>query len=205
MGGGLSLRVMGERGVLVEAEFPDPAALASAISMVFGDRLEDVVPAATTVLVRLVDAVTPDDIDRLAQLPATTHEPSPAEVEVVEIDVRYDGEDLVAVAEQLGMSIADVIEAHSTAEYRVEFCGFAPGFAYLGGLPTRLHLPRRATPRVRVPAGSVAIAAGYSAVYPSSSPGGWHLLGSTTTVMWDVHRTPPSPLRPGVAVRFRAR
>lgn len=196
---------MGERAVLVEAGPLDPPALADAITLSLGDRLEDVLPAAATVLVRLIDEVTPDVIERITRLTTSDIDRAPVAAGAVDIDVRYDGADLAAVAEAVGLSIAEVVELHSGAEYRVEFCGFAPGFAYLSGLPSRLHLPRRATPRVRVPAGAVAIAADYSAVYPSASPGGWHLLGSTSTVLWDVQRTPPSPLRPGVAVRFRPR
>jgi len=84
----------------------------------------------------------------------------------------------------------------------VEFCGFAPGFAYLRGLPPQLHLPRRASPRTQVPAGSVAIAAHYSAVYPNDSPGGWHLVGTTSLSVWDANQNPPALLQPGTAVRF---
>ena len=205
MGDALTVLAMGERALLVEAGPLDPPALADAITLSLGDRLEDVLPAAATVLVRLIDEVTPEVIERITRLTTSGIGPAPVVAGAVDIDVRYDGEDLAAVAEAVGLSIAEVVGLHSGAEYRVEFCGFAPGFAYLSGLPSRLHLPRRATPRVRVPAGSVAIAAGDSAVYPSASPGGWHLLGSTSTVVWDVQRTPPSPLRPGVAVRFRPR
>jgi KipI family sensor histidine kinase inhibitor len=119
-----------------------------------------------------------------------------------DIPVDYDGEDLVAVAALVGCSVADVVEMHSAATYRVAFCGFAPGFGYLTGLDPRLHVPRRDTPRTKVPAGSVAIASEYSAVYPRSSPGGWHLLGTTKTTMWNVNHTPPSLLQPGDTVRF---
>jgi KipI family sensor histidine kinase inhibitor len=84
----------------------------------------------------------------------------------------------------------------------VGFCGFAPGFAYLEGLDPGLHLPRRATPRTRVPPGSVAIAAAYTAVYPTASPGGWHLVGSTAMAVWDAERSPPALLAPGTLVRF---
>lgn len=90
---------------------------------------------------------------------------------------RYDGEDLEAVARALDATIADVVALHAGATYTVDTIGFAPGFAYLVGLEPRLHLPRRATPRPRVPAGSLAIAGGFTAVYPFDSPGGWHLLG----------------------------
>ena len=98
----------------------------------------------------------------------------------------------------------EVVARHTGSSFRVDFCGFAPGFAYLSGLDEALWLPRRSTPRTRVPAGSVAIANVYSAVYPGVSPGGWHLLGTTTTRIWDVDRLPPALLEPGTEVRFVA-
>jgi KipI family sensor histidine kinase inhibitor len=88
------------------------------------------------------------------------------------------------------------------SSFRVDFCGFAPGFAYLTGLDEALWLPRRSTPRTRVPAGSVAIASEYSAVYPGASPGGWHLLGTTSAQVWDPDRVRPALLEPGTKVRF---
>jgi KipI family sensor histidine kinase inhibitor len=109
----------------------------------------------------------------------------------------------VDVARQLGLGVDEVIDRHIAAEYTVAFCGFSPGFGYLSGLDPALHLERRATPRTRVPRGAVAIAAGYSAVYPSASPGGWHLIGSTTTMLWDERADPPAALVPGRRVRFR--
>ena len=121
----------------------------------------------------------------------------------VVLDVVYDGEDLAAVAAASGLSVDEVIALHSGALYRCDFCGFAPGFAYLSGLDPLLHLPRRATPRTSVPAGSVAIAGPYTAVYPSASPGGWHLLGRTDATLWDLDADPPSPITPGTTVRFR--
>ncbi|MFM8712464.1 MAG: 5-oxoprolinase subunit B family protein [Actinomycetota bacterium] len=120
----------------------------------------------------------------------------------VEIAVRYDGADLADIATACSLSIDEVISLHSGADYRVAFCGFAPGFAYLIGLPKTLHTARRESPRAQVPAGSVAIAAGYSAVYPRESPGGWHLLGTTTATMWDSTRDSPALLQPGQRVRF---
>ena len=104
---------------------------------------------------------------------------------VVEVPVTYDGPDLDEVARATGLSVAEVVDLHSSTPHRVAFCGFMPGFAYLVGLPSALHLARRTTPRPRVPAGSVAIAAGYSGVYPRESPGGWHLIGWTDVVLWD--------------------
>jgi KipI family sensor histidine kinase inhibitor len=125
-----------------------------------------------------------------------------ANSKVTEIPVRYDGDDLADVAERCSLSIDQVIALHGSVVFSVEFCGFSPGFSYLRGLPPQLHLPRRNSPRPRVPAGSVAIAAHYAAVYPSESPGGWHLLGTTNSRMWDITRDPPALLQPGQRVRF---
>ena len=132
----------------------------------------------------------------------TKIEPAIASQHIVEIFVRYDGDDLNSVAEQCGITTREVISLHTSVDFTVEFCGFAPGFAYLIGLPSSLILPRRTTPRPRVTAGSVAIAAHYSAVYPRESPGGWHVLGTTTQDMWDINRRPPAVLQPGMRVRF---
>jgi KipI family sensor histidine kinase inhibitor len=95
-----------------------------------------------------------------------------------------------------------VAEAHAGAEYVVGFIGFAPGFAYLTGLDERLHVPRRESPRTKVPAGAVAIADRFTAVYPRPSPGGWQLIGHTDVELWDVERDPPARLTPGTRVRF---
>lgn len=99
------------------------------------------------------------------------------------------GQDLDFLAEQAGLSTHEVIELHSSAVYTVQFLGFLPGFAYLQGLPTALQFPRRATPRARVPAGTLAIGAAYSAVYPWESPGGWHLLGHVERILFDPEPT----------------
>jgi KipI family sensor histidine kinase inhibitor len=136
--------------------------------------------------------------------PRRTRRPRP--VDAVEIPVRYggeDGPDLEEAARALGLTPHQVVDLHAEAEYDVLLLGFAPGFAYLGPLPPKLSLPRRATPRTRVPPGSVAIAGRQTAVYPSSTPGGWHLIGRTDLVMWDAAREPPALLRPGQRVRFR--
>ena len=118
------------------------------------------------------------------------------------IEVVYDGADLAAIAEWTRLSIDEVIRRHSAALYTVAFCGFSPGFAYLRGLDPSLQLPRRSTPRTSVPAGSVAMAAGYSCVYPSASPGGWHLLGRADVRVFDPDRSEPALLRPGMTVSF---
>ncbi|MFJ7194613.1 MULTISPECIES: allophanate hydrolase subunit 1 [unclassified Streptomyces] len=126
--------------------------------------------------------------------------------EAVELPVVYDGPDLADVAEAWGVTAAEVPRLHAGTEFRVAFCGFAPGFGYLTGLPDRLHLPRRATPRTRVPAGAVALAGPYTGVYPRPSPGGWQLIGRMPDPgpLWDPHREPAALLGPGARVRFVA-
>lgn len=120
----------------------------------------------------------------------------------VTVAVRYDGPDLAEVAALWEVSPEEVPGIVGGITFRVAFCGFAPGFGYLTGLPARLHLPRRATPRTAVPAGSLALAGEYAGVYPRSSPGGWQLIGSTDAVLWDPAREPAALFAPGVRVRF---
>jgi KipI family sensor histidine kinase inhibitor len=120
----------------------------------------------------------------------------------ITIPVSYDGPDLGEVCERLGITPESFIELHAGTEYTAHAVGFVPGFAYLGELDERLRLPRRATPRVRVPAGSVAIAAANTAVYPFATPGGWHLVGSTRSTMFDAARERPALIGVGARVRF---
>ena len=122
--------------------------------------------------------------------------------EVVEIAVHYDGPDLAEVAALTGLDVDEVVSAHTGRPWLVGFAGFAPGFAYLVGGDPRLDVPRRGTPRTRVPAGSVGLAGEFSGIYPRSSPGGWQLIGRTDQVLWDLDRDPPALLRPGMRVRF---
>ena len=133
--------------------------------------------------------------------PVTAADPGP----VTHVPVRYggaDGPDLAEVAVRTGLSEDDVVRLHAGAEYRVFCVGFVPGFPYLGMLPEELALPRRSTPRLRVPAGSVAIAGRQTGIYPSDTPGGWHVIGRTDLSAWDPHRDPPALLEPGARVRF---
>ncbi|MFJ6215922.1 allophanate hydrolase subunit 1 [Streptomyces sp. NPDC092296] len=159
----------------------------------------EIVPAACTVL---LDGL--DDPGALAaelpgwRVPAVGSGDGP----LIEVPVVYDGADLAEAAARWGVDEAEAVRLHSGREYRVAFCGFAPGFGYLTGLPERLALPRRDSPRTRVPAGSVAVAGAYTGVYPSPSPGGWQLLGRTDLRLWDPAREPAALLAPGVRVRF---
>jgi KipI family sensor histidine kinase inhibitor len=130
---------------------------------------------------------------------------SPARSPMVEIPVRYggdDGPDLGEVATTLGLAPSEVVRRHASGEYTVLFLGFAPGFAYLGGLPPELATPRRPTPRERVPTGSVAIAGAQTAVYPHAMPGGWNLIGRTDATLFDPSVNPPARLLAGATVRF---
>ncbi|NUT39900.1 MAG: allophanate hydrolase subunit 1 [Thermoactinospora sp.] len=151
-----------------------------------------------------VAGTTPDRSDAARRSPAPDHggqAVSPS-AETVVIPVTYDGQDLESVAEAAGLTPDEVVARHTASDLVVGWLGFAPGFAYLTGLDPALHLPRLATPRTSVPAGSVAVAGPYSAVYPSASPGGWRLLGRTDERIWDVRADPPSRFQPGMRVRF---
>jgi inhibitor of KinA len=114
------------------------------------------------------------------------------------------GPDLVDVAARVGITEEDVIALHTGRSYRVYVVGFIPGFAYMASVDERLALPRRATPRLRVPAGSVAIAAGQTGIYPRETPGGWHLIGRTRLSPFDSSRSRPFLFAPGDRVRFHA-
>ncbi|MTE11899.1 5-oxoprolinase subunit B family protein [Nocardia aurantiaca] len=122
--------------------------------------------------------------------------------EPVVIPVRYDGEDLPRVARLLGLTEAEVVAQHTGTVWRCSFVGFAPGFGYLESPDGRMIVPRRTQSRTAIPAGAVALAGGYSAVYPRRSPGGWQLIGTTDVPMWDVDREPPALVRAGTRVRF---
>ena len=169
----------------------------------------DLVPAARTVLVKLDDprlqGITRRRLRkmRVGADAADAVAPGDRSADVV-IDVVYDGPDLAEVANHTGLSTAQVIDAHTSTVWRVGFSGFAPGFAYLIDGDARLRVPRRSEPRSSVPAGSVALAGEFSAVYPRQSPGGWQLVGRTDAVLWDLDRPNPALLTQGMWVQFRA-
>ena len=151
--------------------------------------------------------VTPEsgaDLAALAQAVAALPADAGAAPEgrLVEIAVRYDGEDLPDVAARLGLDVAEVVARHAAPTYTVACLGFSRGFPYLEGLDPALRVPRRNSPRARVPVGAVAMAADQAGIYPQAMPGGWHLLGTTDAVLFDEAAEPPALLAPGDRVRF---
>lgn len=168
----------------------------------------DVVPAAQTVLVTLErPTYLAPTRQRLAQLridPATVEAGPAGHHADITIDVVYDGADLAEVAALTGLTPAQVVAAHTGSMWRAGFAGFAPGFMYLVGGDHRLHVPRRAEPRTKVPSGAVALAGDFSGVYPRESPGGWQLIGHTDAVLWEIAREQPALLAPGMWIKFRA-
>jgi len=210
----------GEAAVLVELDGLDEVIaldLAVQSAIAGGDKafadVVDVVPGARTVLLVVRDGGDVAPLRRaLPTLSLRSSEPSDGAgrggagrggaATSTEIAVHYDGPDLDEVCELTGLSRAELVAAHTGTPWRAAFVGFAPGFAYLTGGTDRLQVPRRIEPRTSVPAGSVGLAGGYSAVYPRSSPGGWQLIGHTDVAVWDVDREPPALLPPGSLIRF---
>ena len=200
----MRLRPVGARAVLSEVDDLETVHRLSAAVRAAGlDGVVEVVPGYRTLL------VTTDGVASLAAvreaLPGLEL-PAVAEVRarLVEVPVVYDGPDLASVASSTGLSEAEVVQRHTAPEYLVAFLGFSPGFPYLVGLDPALHVPRRATPRTRVPAGSVGLAGNQTGVYPSATPGGWQLLGRTQAVLFDPRRDPPALLSAGDRLRFVA-
>lgn len=188
---------------LVElADLDETLALYASLKATPIDAIEEMVPAARTLMIRfrperataagLAGEIAARDLSARA---------APSD-RLVEIPVRYDGEDLEEVSRLTGLSVDEVIQRHTESEFAVAFCGFAPGFGYLVGGDQLLHVPRRQTPRTRIPAGAVALAGAFSGVYPQASPGGWQIIGVTPLKMWDTMREPPALLQPGTRVRF---
>jgi KipI family sensor histidine kinase inhibitor len=203
----------GEEAVLVEvADLDDVLALDAALRPVAAggtgpwSAVTDLVPGARTLLViagpRADLAGLSRSVREVAAAADRSRDAGGSGAAEVEVPVRYDGPDLGDVAALTGLTVADVVAAHTQMPWRVAFGGFAPGFAYLVGGDPRLRVPRRDNPRVSVPGGSVALAGDFSAVYPRASPGGWQLIGTSDAVLWNVERQPPALLTPGTAVRF---
>lgn len=196
-------RWVGERGLRLATGASTLARFAALSARRF-EEVEDIVPADDSLLLVLrrgASASAALQAALMAPLADVQATPGPLR----EIPVEYGGTfgpDLAALADRAGIAVGDYVWRHAAAEYTVAFLGFQPGFAYLRGLPASLHAPRRATPRVSVPAGSVAIGGAYAGIYPGAGPGGWQIIGRTPAVMFDPEREAPALLMPGDRVRF---
>jgi len=196
-------RWVSERGVRVATGEATLARYAALVSLKLPE-LEDMIPADGSLLLVFRRGQTAS-AELLAALAASQADAPTARGKLHEIGVEYGGEagpDLPALARRAGMDAATYISGHATVEYSVAFLGFQPGFPYLRGLSPALQAPRRASPRVRVPAGSVAIGGDYCGIYPAGGPGGWHIIGRTDAVLFDPQRAAPALLLPGDRVRF---
>jgi KipI family sensor histidine kinase inhibitor len=196
-------RWVSERGMRL-ATGGDTLARHAALSSARFAEIEDLIPADGSLLLVLRRGAAVS-----AELQAALAAPLPPSSASAgrrhEIATEYGGAagpDLPALAEQAGLGLLDYIDCHASVDYTVAFIGFQPGFPYLRGLPPALHAARRASPRLRVPAGSVAIGGTYTGIYPAEGPGGWHLIGRTAALLFDPQRAEPALLQPGDRVRF---
>ncbi|KQV37705.1 5-oxoprolinase/urea amidolyase family protein [Rhizobium sp. Root1204] len=189
--------------LLVElADLDETLALFASLEADPVDGIEDMVPAARTLMIRFrPERQTAESLAGAIATRDLSARIAPSD-KCVEIPVNYNGEDLADVAGLTGLSVEEVIRRHTESEFTVAFCGFAPGFGYLVGGDPALQVPRRQSPRTKIPAGSVALAGAFSGVYPQASPGGWQIIGTTPEKMWDLSRDPPALFQPGYRVRF---
>jgi KipI family sensor histidine kinase inhibitor len=200
----VNLRPAGERALLVEVDdLQTVHRLRAAVAALDPPGVTELVPGYRTLLV-VADPAQAGALDELAATLPTLELP-PAEAvagDLVEIPVRYDGEDLDEVARLTGLDTEDVVRRHTAPTYTVAFLGFSPGFPYLVGLDPALEVPRLDTPRTSIPAGSVGLAGTQTGIYPTASPGGWRLIGRTEATLFDPARDPPALLAPGGRLRF---
>ncbi|EDV6500182.1 5-oxoprolinase subunit PxpB [Salmonella enterica subsp. enterica serovar Anatum] len=203
--------LLGETAVVLELEPPITLASQKRIwrltqRLVDMPNVVEAIPRMNniTVILREPQTLALDAIERLQRWweESEALEPDSRSVEIPVIYGGAGGPDLAAVARHSGLSEKQVVELHASVEYVVWFLGFQPGFPYLGNLPESLHMPRRAEPRLQVPAGSVGIGGAQTGIYPLSTPGGWQLIGLTPLKLFDPMREPPVLLRPGDSVRF---
>ncbi|HEC6737972.1 TPA: 5-oxoprolinase subunit PxpB [Salmonella enterica subsp. enterica serovar Thompson] len=203
--------LLGETAVVLELEPPITLASQKRIwrltqRLVDMPNVVEAIPGMNniTVILREPQTLALDAIERLQRWweESEALEPDSRSVEIPVIYGGAGGPDLAAVARHSGLSEKQVVELHASVEYVVWFLGFQPGFPYLGNLPESLHMPRRAEPRLQVPAGSVGIGGAQTGFYPLSTPGGWQLIGLTPLKLFDPMREPPVLLRPGDSVRF---
>ncbi|ECH4797563.1 TPA: 5-oxoprolinase subunit PxpB [Salmonella enterica] len=203
--------LLGETAVVLELEPPITLASQKRIwrltqRLVDMPNVVEAIPGMNniTVILREPQTLALDAIERLQRWweESEALEPDSRSVEIPVIYGGAGGPDLAAVARHSGLSEKQVVELHASVEYVVWFLGFQPGFPYLGNLPESLHMPRRAEPRLQVPAGSVGIGGAQTGIYPLSTPGGWQLIGLTPLKLFDPMREPPVLLRPSDSVRF---
>ncbi|EAP98122.1 hypothetical protein JNB_14198 [Janibacter sp. HTCC2649] len=193
----------GHNGLLVECDdLADVMSLHRAVEASRPTGVIDLVPAARTLLLTFDDTTTRSDLTAAVANVGTAEAIAPLDRPEVVIPVTYDGGDLAEVAELTGIPVDEVVRRHQAADHIVAFTGFAPGFAYIAGGDSALNVPRRPTPRTRVPAGSVSLAGEFTGIYPREGPGGWQLIGRTDAVLWDLRRETPALLTPGTRVRF---
>lgn len=198
----MQIRPSGTHALLLELDsLEEVLELYAALRHEPPDGVVDLVPAARTILVAATEDAALGDVEKAVR--ATTPLAGGwSDAPQVELQVHYDGADLSDVAELLDCTPAEVVRRHLEEAWTVAFCGFAPGFGYLTAASGTWDLPRRSSPRTRVPAGSVALAGEFTGVYPRDSPGGWQLIGHTEVAVFDLHREPTALLTPGTRVRF---
>jgi KipI family sensor histidine kinase inhibitor len=194
----------GDVGVLIElSSIEDVLAMHAELEERPVPGILELVPALGTLLVKFDPRLTtPEQVSHSIRA-RTPGQAPPRSGQVLDVPVRYEGEDLRTVALSLGITVAETVRRHTEQTWTVAFSGFSPGFGYLVGDTGRLHVPRRAAPRTRVPAGAVALAGEFTGVYPRESPGGWQIIGHTSLAAWDLDRDPPALLMPGTRVRFQ--
>ena len=210
--------VCGEDALVVEfGDGIDPLtndrvyALAAAVEAAVNASVTEMVPTYRSLLIQsdlelsTVEEMTEFLVALIPSADQAGNNETNASRRIYKLPVSYGGEqgqDLNDVAEHAGMTAEEVIAIHSGTDYRVFMLGFAPGFPYLGGMDERIGTPRLASPRVRVPAGSVGIAETQTGVYPMASPGGWRLIGNTPVSLFEPNANPPVPFLPGSFIRF---
>lgn len=201
----MKIRPWGDAGLLVDVDdFHAAQHVCRRLRLQRHAGVRDIIPGYRTVVIEF-DVLRVDLVSLTSGLRSIALQSAPLPTGILhELDVRYDGEDLGAIAQIAGLTVKQVIQRHSAAVYTVAFLGFSPGFPYLVGLDAALCVPRLSTPRSRVPAGAVAVADHFTGIYPQSTPGGWRLLGRTDAKLFDARRRRPAMLAPGDRVSFRA-
>ncbi|WP_210602771.1 urea amidolyase family protein [Brevibacterium oceani] len=200
---GLTFHTASRRHLLVEcADLTATMALHHSLESADLPGVVELVPAARTVLISFDPSRTRASALAEAVSGLDLTQSTSAEARQVSIPVIYDGDDLAEVADLLNVSPTEVVGRHQAATWEVAFAGFAPGFGYLAGDDDLFDVPRRSSPRTRVPVGAVALAGEFTGVYPRSSPGGWQLIGRTDATLWDLDREPPALFVPGTIVTF---